>query len=87
MTIITVIAICLPVCTATRLNQKSVHLKEIFIKIHASQKSRLSQVTIYQKCASQIFLDPIQKHTFSIEIVILSRILQLEAVYLEALLN
>ena len=55
MAIITVIKICLPVCTATRLYQKSVqqkkivikigayqksvHLKDIFIKIRASQKS------------------------------------------------
>ena len=58
-------------------------------KIRASQediyqnscfsKKRASQATIYQKRASQGFLDPIQKRA-------LSRSVQLEAVYLEALL-
>ena len=62
------------------------HLKEQLIKKRASQmffetksKIRASQVTIHQKRASQIFLDPIQKRA-------LSRFVQLEAVYLEALL-
>ena len=54
------------------------HLKNIFIKIRDSKKKRASQATIYQKRASQGFFDPIQKCA-------LSRSLQLEAVYLEAL--
>ena len=55
------------------------HLKKFFTKIRVSIKNRASQVTIYQKRASQGFLDPIQKRA-------LSRSVQLEAVYLEALL-
>ena len=51
----------------------------MFIKIRASLKKRASQATIYQKRASQGFVDPIQKRA-------LSRSVQLEAVYLEALL-
>ena len=51
----------------------------MFIKIRASQKKCASQATIYQKSASQGFLDPIQKCA-------LSRSVQLEVVYLETLL-
>ena len=67
-------------------NQKSVHLKKEFIKKRASQKIlgkkskiRASQVKVIKKRVSQIFLDPIQKRA-------LSRSVQLEAVYLEAVL-
>ena len=61
-------------------------LKYQFIKKRASQKNwerkfknRASQVELLKKRASQVFLDPIQNRA-------LSRSVQLEAVYLEALL-
>ena len=67
-------------------NQESVHLKQQFSKKRASQKIlgkkskiRASQVKFTKKRVSQNFLDPIQKRA-------LSRSVQLEAVYLEALL-
>ena len=55
------------------------HLKKIFIKICASQKKRASHQQFIKKHASQGFLDPIQKHA-------LSRSVQLEVVYVKALL-
>ena len=62
-------------------------LKYQFIKKRASQKNwerkfknRASQVELLKKRASQVFLDPIQNRA-------LSRSVQLEVVYLEALLH
>ena len=55
------------------------HLKKIFIKIRASQKNVHLKQQFIKKRASQGFLDPIQKRA-------LSRSVELEAVYLEALL-
>ena len=55
------------------------HLKKILIKICASQKNVHLKKQFIKKRASQGFLDPIQKRA-------LSRSVQLEAVYLEALL-
>jgi hypothetical protein len=51
----------------------------MFIKIRASQKNVHLKYQFIKKRASQGFLDPIQKRA-------LSRSVQLEAVYLEALL-
>ena len=51
----------------------------MFIKIRASQKNMHLKYQFIKKRASQGFLDPIQKRA-------LSRSVQLEAVYLEALL-
>ena len=51
----------------------------MFIKIRASQKNVHLKQQFIKKRASQGFLDPIQKRA-------LSRSVQLEAVYLEALL-
>ena len=56
------------------------YLKQIFIKIRASQKNVNLKQQFIKKQVSQGFLDPIQKRA-------LSRSVQLEAVYLEALLN
>ena len=60
---------------------KNVHLKYLFIKKRAPQ-GLIYQKTckIVQKRASQMFLDPIQKSA-------LSRPVQLEAEYFEALLS
>ena len=56
------------------------HLKKIFIKIRPSQKNVHLKHQFIKKRASQGFLDPIQKSA-------LSRPVQLEAEYFEALLS
>ena len=59
--------------------KKSKKCAKTFKNVHWNVQKRAAKVNMIKKRASQIFLDPIQKRA-------LSRSVQLEAVYLEALL-